>query len=121
MAAQHGVFLCDLGNEGTFDLTLLKMIANSVTSSVGSDDKHDGTFDVKSLHVFDMDAPVCKIVIKTTERIRFVTELDRMNIHGASLFPGLDGFARSIRLQLENRVDETYGLFGWNLVHRPAR
>ena len=43
-----------------------------------------------------------KIVIKLEqqERSRIIEELNDMNINEAVLFPGLDGFARSLRMQL---------------------
>jgi hypothetical protein len=50
------------------------------------------------------------MIVKTAERVRFVNELCWMNIHGASLLLGLDGFAQYIRLKLRNDVDELYGV-----------
>lgn len=38
-----------------------------------------------------------KIVLPKSEGISCLTELNRMNINAATLFPGLDGFARSLR------------------------
>jgi hypothetical protein len=43
-------------------------------------------------------------VLKRDQRIRFLEELRRMNIHRASLFPGLDGFAKSLAVNLEIAV-----------------
>jgi ribosome recycling factor len=39
---------------------------------------------------------VSKVTLKRDRRLVFLKELRRMNIHEASLFPGLDGFARSL-------------------------
>ncbi len=36
--------------------------------------------------------------------MEFLEELRRMNIHSASLFPGLDGFARSLAVNLDIAV-----------------
>ena len=37
-------------------------------------------------------------------RIKFLENLRAMNIHRASLFPGLDGFCQSLKLDLEIKV-----------------
>jgi hypothetical protein len=119
-AAQQGVFLCDLGNEETFDLTLMRMIRSAVTFSLSSGAKDGDIFDPESLQVLERRSsdtpPLCKMVFKTSERVRFVNELYRMNIHGASLLLGLDGFAQFIRLKLRNDIDEQYGALDWELV-----
>jgi hypothetical protein len=83
--AQQGVFLYDLGHSGTFDIPLLQMLVTPTPAPL---------------------PVIWKIVVKTAERVRFLRELNRMNIHGASLFPGLDGFARSLKLNLEIEIDE---------------
>jgi hypothetical protein len=43
-------------------------------------------------------------VLKRGQRIALLRELRSMNIHSASLFPGLDGFARSLAVDLELSV-----------------
>jgi PII-like signaling protein len=43
-------------------------------------------------------------VLKRELRITFLKNLRAMNIHGASLFPGLDGFGQSLKLDLEMKV-----------------
>lgn len=75
MLVQQGHLLCNLRRDIGFSTILLGML----------------------IHPSIVDRQVIsKVKIKTTERIRFLTELHRMNIHEASLFPGLDGFARSL-------------------------
>jgi hypothetical protein len=85
IAAQHGLFLYDLSHEGLYD------------------------FDLSLLHMQRLAPPpspvIWKFAIKTEERVRFLRELNRMNIHGASLFPGLGGFARWLKLNLEVDID----------------
>lgn len=49
---------------------------------------------------------VSRAMLKRTHRIGLLAELRRMNIHEASLFPGLDGFARSLGTILEISLDE---------------
>src|SRR5262249_54212659 len=112
LAAQNGVFLFDLGNKETLDLTLMRMIDCALTKP--SEEPNGESSDVRLFEGCGvLDAPVCKINIQKKERGLFLNELYRMNIHGASLFPGLDGFARSIRLRMEMNVDEGYGLMGF--------
>lgn len=89
-AAQQGVFLCDLSHVASFLSTLKRMF---------------------------MPVPpplpvIWKFVIKTADRVRFVRELNRMNINGASLFPGLEGFARSLKLDLQVDISERLHLHG---------
>jgi FRG domain len=91
VAAQQGVFLCDLSQVGAFTITLQKMLVMPMPPS----------------------SPVIwKFVIKTAERDKFVRELNRMNINGASLFPGLDGFARSLKLELQVEINKRLQLLG---------
>jgi len=47
------------------------------------------------------DRPLRKLIIAPSERLALLKQLSKMNIHSASLFPGLDGFAGSLRVQLE--------------------
>jgi len=42
-----------------------------------------------------------KLELQAGSRKEFLRNLRAMNIHRASLFPGLDGFAQSLRLDLE--------------------
>ena len=94
VAAQQAVFLCDVGYYETFDITLMRMIYSS-----------------------QPDSPtVFKIAVNTAERSSMLGGLRRMNIHAASLFPGFDGFTRSLRLQLQVHIDE---LFPWRIGERP--
>jgi hypothetical protein len=83
-AAQQGVFLYDLSHTGAFDLPLLQMLV---------------------MPALPTSPVIWKFIIKPAERVRFLRELNRMNIHAASLFPGLDGFARSLKLNLEVEID----------------
>ena len=45
-----------------------------------------------------------KLVLKNGLRIEFLKKLREMNIHRASLYPGLDGSGQSLRLDLEMKV-----------------
>ena len=115
-AVQQGVFLCDVGNRETFDLTLMRMIRPTLIEPLAS--KDDDTFNVGEAQRMDAsppNRPVCKIVISGTQRVRFANELYRMNINAASLFPGLDGFGRSLRDELRVYIDQEYEKIPWGL------
>ncbi len=45
--------------------------------------------------------PLYKIIIPAAARLGLLEELDKMNINVATLFPGLEGFARSLQTQIE--------------------
>lgn len=85
MAAQQGLFLCKLIHPASFSLILMDMM----------------------LHPEIPDRPVLrKLVVKSDLRITFLKKLREMNIHSASLFPGLDGFGKSLTLDQEIKVKE---------------
>jgi hypothetical protein len=46
---------------------------------------------------------VRKLELDISHRAEFLRRLKTMNIHRASRFPGLDGFAQSLRLDLETK------------------
>jgi hypothetical protein len=75
MLAQRGHLLCNLRHDVGLSTTLLGMLVRP--------------------EIVDRQV-VSKIELKRDQRIEFLEELRRMNIHRASLFPGLDGFARSL-------------------------
>jgi hypothetical protein len=85
IATQQGVLLCNLYHEAMFNLMLNAMI----------------------IHPEPPDLPVVrKLEVEWNHRITFLKNLRAMNIHRASLFPGLDGFGQSLRLDLEIKVKD---------------
>ncbi|MBJ6727172.1 DUF429 domain-containing protein [Geomesophilobacter sediminis] len=85
MIAQQGFFLCRLLHEASFCQTLMRMIMTPEVPNV----------------------PVLKkLTVDKNLRIEFLKKLREMNIHAGSLFPGLDGFAQSLRHELEIKVDD---------------
>jgi len=80
---QRGLFLCASTLEFGFEAILKKMLADEY--AVG------GT---KTEWFY-------KLEIEPSARLDVLTELRRMNITYGSLFPGLDGFARSMQTYLE--------------------
>jgi hypothetical protein len=83
MATQQGQLLCNLRHDVGFSTSLLGMLIWPA--------------------VVERQV-VSKVLLKRDQRIVFLKELRRMNIHSASLFPGLDGFARSLGINLEIEV-----------------
>ncbi|MGA2327982.1 MAG: FRG domain-containing protein [Bryobacteraceae bacterium] len=80
MVAQQGFFLCKLYHEPTFNQILMSVMTHPDTP----------------------DRPVVrKLEVDGDLRIGFLKHLREMNIHRASLFPDLDGFGHSLRLDLE--------------------
>lgn len=86
MVAQSGFFLCKLFHQATFSQILMTMMIHPKTS--------DGP---------DLpDRPVVrKLAMPSELRIEFLRRLRKMNIHRASLFPGLDGFGKSLWFDVE--------------------
>ena len=84
MIAQQGFFLWKLFEETPFfDQILMSMM----------------------IHPAIPDLPVFrKLEVGEDLRIDFLKNLRLMNIHRASLFPGLDGFCQSLKLDLEIKV-----------------
>jgi len=89
MVAQRGFFLCKLYHQVHFSLVLMSMMTQPKTA---------GKPDLP-------DAPVIRrLVMGKGLRIEFLKKLREMNIHRASLYPGLDGFGQSLKLDLEIKV-----------------
>lgn len=83
-AAQQGLFLFVLSSQIRLKVSLLKMMAEPSV----------------------VQAPVLRrLVLSPEARLDLLFELKRMNITGASLFPGLDGFSRGLRTNLELDVE----------------
>jgi hypothetical protein len=78
--AQQGVFLCKLFDEASFGQLLMTMMMHEELTT----------------------RPVIRrLEIGSSLRIKFLKNLRAMNIHRASLFPGLDGLAALLKLDLE--------------------
>jgi hypothetical protein len=107
LAVQQGVFLSQTRNIDTFDFTLLTMLHSWLFGPL----EHD---DIRGV-VERPDSPINKIVLPINDVNRLRHELMRMNIHSASLFPGLDGFCQSIKMELRDSVNRVYADIGRNL------
>jgi hypothetical protein len=78
--AQQGLFLCKLIEQASVGQLLMAMV----------------------MYPTLMDRPVIRrLDIRSDLRIKLLKRLGAMNIHRASLFPGLDGLGMSLKLDLE--------------------
>ncbi len=82
MTTQQGHHLCNLNLYESFGIRLCRMVFDTPAE----------------------EPPVRKVVIRADMRTPLLSELRKMNIHSASLFPGLDGFARSLGMDLESSI-----------------
>jgi len=101
LIAQQGLFLFSLNVENTLEQNLYGMFG--VDAAEVYPESLVGWF----LNPFSrallprlQRTPIIKIVLPSEERIRVLTDLRRMNITYASLFPGVDGFARGLNHEL---------------------
>ena len=74
MTIQQGVFLCASSLAFRFETALGSMLATAPEATC-----------------------LIRLEVSPSARVSLLAELDRMNITEATLFPGLDGFARSLR------------------------
>jgi len=86
MDSQRGFFLCKLHPGQTFDVLLIEML------------KHlDPPID---------RPPIRKLEVSIDLRFEFLHKLRQANVHRGSLFPGLDGLARSLHFDWLIEADE---------------
>jgi len=101
LIAQQGLFLFSLNMENTLEQNLYGMFG--VDAADVYPDSLVGWFrDPFSPALLPrlQRTPIIKIVLPSEERIRVLRDLRRMNITYASLFPGVDGFARGLNHEL---------------------
>ncbi len=51
-------------------------------------------------------APLIRVKLSKKYQIQALTDLDNMNINHASLFPGIEGFAKSMKLNMLTTIKE---------------
>lgn len=91
LIAQQGLFLAPLNLKHSFITNLSRGLGLEENRVVPGKVQT-----VDDLKVAEPDLRVLKIVIPASEHRRLLFHLKRMNITEATLFPGLDGFARSL-------------------------
>jgi len=101
LIAQQGLFLFSLNMQNTLEQNLYGMFG--VDAAEVYPDSLVGWFRnpfSQALLPRLQRTPIIKIVVPSEERVRVLTDLRRMNITYASLFPGVDGFARGLHHEL---------------------
>ncbi len=95
LAAQQGLFLFPCDPARTLHENLDCLIGGS---EVGLDEclAEPVPYDANSHNRLPSQSCVLKLVLASKERLNAQRDLHSMNIHEASLFPGVDGFARSL-------------------------
>ena len=91
MNAQHGLFLCQLNLKATFMENLTKGLAMT-----GNKEPVMRLADKKELEAAAHDDRPLKIRIAASEHRRLLAHLREINITEATLFPGVEGFFRSL-------------------------
>lgn len=105
MAVQHGHFLFPCDITVSFEENLINTFGPIATdfNSFEPISYRKGNSDL-----FLSNLDVVKIIIPRDIHAKIIDELYEMNISTASLFPGLDGFARSLRYHLRSLEDEFF-------------
>lgn len=110
MATQQGLFLFPLDINSSFERNLIEtMAATDATATENHVVELQGGTDLP-------DAPILKLLLPERLHGEILYNLNRMNINAASLFGGLEGFARSLHVFLRvpsallwDHVDERDG------------
>ncbi|HBA83108.1 MAG TPA: hypothetical protein DCZ95_03345 [Verrucomicrobia bacterium] len=93
LIAQQGIFLCPLNLKLSF--------MDNLCAGLDMTSKAISTIDnMEELKAAVPKVEVIRITIPRSEHISLISHLRKMNITDASLFPGLDGFARSLNLRI---------------------
>jgi hypothetical protein len=107
LSLQQGLFLCPLDVTRSFEQNLAATLSERPDAfrkpprvSIGERSTHARVHSTLSKY------QVVKFVIPKDRVLRVQTDLDRMNISATTLFPGLDGYARSL-----------HSLIGWESVY----
>ncbi len=100
---QQGLFLFPLNANSTFMQNLLstfdvsrEQFDQAMASPIGSDEV---TYEQVT------SASLIKLILPKVCHATIVSDLQEMNITAATLFPGLDGYARSLKIQFRYPVD----------------
>jgi hypothetical protein len=102
---QQGLFLFPCNRESSFEKNLCSTFELSFESLLSSNAE---TIKMAELEQFDFtEVAILKIIIPMTMHPKTLYDLRDMNITPATLFPGLDGFARSLNL-LMRRFEESF-------------
>jgi FRG domain len=110
MSIQKGVFLGPLSIERAFEQSLGKAL--DLESEYFPEFKPTEVSQDKLDAALVENSSLIKVVIKRPSHKDALTDLERMNITSATLFPGLDGYSRSLKFLMRrfDRGDDTSGV-----------
>lgn len=95
ISIQQGLFLFPGNIQKSFEHNICAAFEMKFTDLSSDNANQDRVF--SKFHSIDFnDVSIVKIIIPIKFRSQVLTELYKMNVTSASLFPGLDGFARSL-------------------------
>jgi hypothetical protein len=101
LIAQKGLFLCSLNTNHTFVENLFGMFDLDVASMKHHVDMgtYNNAFAGRVIQTLQR-SPVIKMILDSDMRVEALVDLAQRGITSASLFPGLDGSARSLKQEL---------------------
>jgi hypothetical protein len=98
LEAQQGMFIFDCSPRITLLQTLATMLDGNTCSESFDHTQHEMFDSRKHTKLWTSGMWGMKIVLPANERQQVLMSLRDMNVHEATLFPGLDGFARSLAM-----------------------
>jgi hypothetical protein len=110
MSTQQGTFLLSADIACSFTSNLI------ATLGAGEDEFQAPPKSASDLSFLDLNAQACvKVMLPRGRHASALADLWKMNVHAGSLFPGLDGFARSLQhhLRIFDRNDEAHEILGF--------
>jgi hypothetical protein len=102
MLAQQGLFLFPCCPYHTFSQNLANFFLHCNTDTINDVENAPAYNPDKHNSRYMAQLTVVKLILPFAERTQTLMNLRRMNINDASLFPGLDGFARSLSFYTYN-------------------
>ncbi len=96
LSAQQGIFLCPCDLEATFEENLCTTFEAPFTSLTSESAEHLRATDL-GIEISSQTA-IIKIILPRRIHDDGMLDLHRMNLTAETLFPGLDGFTRSLRI-----------------------
>jgi hypothetical protein len=102
---QQGVFLLSLNLEKTFEQVLLLSLDIKNIDTLQEENAHEMSI-TDIINLPEKDKPyIIKFILPKKVCDETVNDLSLMNITAATLFPGLDGFARSLNFHFREKMN----------------
>jgi len=118
LSIQQGLFLFPCDGSSSFEQNLAATLFESQPEIFQRGEEIKFSEITAKLIVSVSEANVIKIIVPRGSHRSALDELAKMNITSATLFPGLDGFARSLLFHLRVRdIDEEFDL-RWSKLKR---